>query len=447
MTDTTPTTNQIEMYKAAIGKKNQAYYLEKFGLFDQEKDSLKPSWNWWAFLSFGTWALYRKMYGWAFIWVMIEVVMVVVSKIKPSDTFNWVTVLVILAGLVTLAIWIASGLYGNALYYRFINKKIRKAESADVNAEEQAVIKRLNRSSGVHAWVLYLTAASVLFIALCIVWMLFVIPKNDVAKVDELPSIATIQTKKENLEAQNLNVLNAAVAPIITTNKIDSSTVQPTKINDIWLSKALELEESRDRSALLEHTMNWTKNQPNSESAWNVLGYVYSYTEHYSKAVDANLQAIRISPENSDAWHNLGNSYENLEKYPEAIEAYKQAIRLNTKDFESFFALANAYRNTNQELLAIKTYQHAIEINPRYAEAYFNLGVAYDSTKQYINAANSFRQAMQLNPDYAESQNNIGGAYYKSGQRSKVVRAFSKLKPLDFLSAEKYFKAFILPKG
>lgn len=55
---------QRDLYKAYLGEKNQAYYLEKFEQFDNQTGGLHISWNWPAFFTANLWALYRKMYGW-----------------------------------------------------------------------------------------------------------------------------------------------------------------------------------------------------------------------------------------------------------------------------------------------------------------------------------------------------------------------------------------------
>jgi Protein of unknown function (DUF2628) len=52
------------LYKKAIGKRNQEYYLYRFEEFDKAGPGLRTNWNWAAFFFGGIWALYRKMYGW-----------------------------------------------------------------------------------------------------------------------------------------------------------------------------------------------------------------------------------------------------------------------------------------------------------------------------------------------------------------------------------------------
>lgn len=56
------------LYEAAIGEKNQGYYVAKFEDFDRRGPGLHASWNWAAFFFMGAWALYRKMYVWFFAW-------------------------------------------------------------------------------------------------------------------------------------------------------------------------------------------------------------------------------------------------------------------------------------------------------------------------------------------------------------------------------------------
>lgn len=436
MTDTTPAkaTNLIAMYKAAIGEKNQAYYLEKFKLFDQEKDSLKPSWNWWAFLSFGSWALYRKMYGWAFIWVMIEVVMVVVSKIKPSDTFNWVTVLVILAVLATLALWIASGFYGNALYHRFINKKIRKAENADVNAEEQVVIQRLNRSGGVHAWVLYLTAASLLFIALSVVWVLFVTRKNDVAKVDEQPSAVTAQIKKESVDAQNLNVFNAVQPPIVPVGNISA---YPKLLRKDWnaigdLVDGLNSSENNIRVEIEKHEQQ-LRSTTNDLYAWYELGRKYHKIEKYLQAINAYQQVLQINNNQGNinlsiaaaTWTDLGITYSEIEKYDDAINSYQQALRIDPNNMYVWLYLGITYYDMKKYPQAIKAYQQVLQIPPRQTTKY----------------------EASLNDRYTiYAMYNAGIAYSDMGDQANVIATYEKLKKLDLSYAATYFDALILQK-
>ena len=56
-------------YRAAIGPKNQAYYLSRFLAFD-EAGRAGPSWNWAAALLTFFWFIYRRMWAVAFAYLV-----------------------------------------------------------------------------------------------------------------------------------------------------------------------------------------------------------------------------------------------------------------------------------------------------------------------------------------------------------------------------------------
>lgn len=132
-----------DLYKAIIGDKNQAYYLQKFEYFDQEGPGLKASWNWPAFIFSGVWALYRKMYGWFFIFWGITILSNFIGKAGSPG----------LGGLILIGAWIAFGIFANSLYHSNVKKKI--AFSQFSIKDESKLIANLNRKGGIHTWVVW----------------------------------------------------------------------------------------------------------------------------------------------------------------------------------------------------------------------------------------------------------------------------------------------------
>lgn len=76
-----------------------------------KRDQNFKSWNWPAFLISPWWFWYRKMYLAAAI---IFVVNILFNNLESSS----------LSSIITIAINICSGLFGNQLYMRFAKKKI-----------------------------------------------------------------------------------------------------------------------------------------------------------------------------------------------------------------------------------------------------------------------------------------------------------------------------------
>lgn len=143
MVDMPKETTSAGLYEAAIGEKNQAYYLDKFEQFDEYGNGLHAGWNWAAFFFSGFWVLYRKMYGWFFaMWAFVTIINMA-EKLNPPPA----------VGLLYLAPGICFAIFGNSLYHRKIKAQIANAQGS--NTDDRKVIRRLKASSGVHTWALY----------------------------------------------------------------------------------------------------------------------------------------------------------------------------------------------------------------------------------------------------------------------------------------------------
>lgn len=137
-------TKPMGLYEAAIGERNQNYYINKFEDFDDKGPGLHASWNWAAFFFTGFWALYRKMYGWFFAWWFIATVGTIFGKVPNSQIQSVV-------GLITLASLFGFSAYANSLYHRKVKAKIAAAQKS--NSDASRVSRRLSAASGVNKWV------------------------------------------------------------------------------------------------------------------------------------------------------------------------------------------------------------------------------------------------------------------------------------------------------
>lgn len=115
-------------YEAILGEQNRVYYLMKFARFDQYPDGLPSSWNWSAFLFSWAWAIYRKMYGTAFVlfvaW-MLAVGVEVASQLQA------------ISGGIMLIVKAVFAVYANVLYHRSIKQKIRDVQALTDNELKQ----------------------------------------------------------------------------------------------------------------------------------------------------------------------------------------------------------------------------------------------------------------------------------------------------------------------
>lgn len=128
------------LYEAVIGEKNANYYLRKFAQFDQQGPGLKASWNWPAFLVGGAWTLYRKMYGWFFVFLAAFVLW----NLSGRGTF---------IDLAFFAFAILFAVFANSLYHRHVTSKISNSKLA--TGGYQAQLNHLHGVGGTHAWVIW----------------------------------------------------------------------------------------------------------------------------------------------------------------------------------------------------------------------------------------------------------------------------------------------------
>lgn len=135
-----------QLYEAIIGEKNTIYYQTKFEKFEKKEPDLKASWNWSAFFFGGVWALYRKMYGWFFLFLGITVVSNTLEKEAPF-----------FSAMISLILWIAFAIFSNSLYHNSLTKKIAIAKKTI--DDENKLIEYLKYKGGVNTWVIWVFAS------------------------------------------------------------------------------------------------------------------------------------------------------------------------------------------------------------------------------------------------------------------------------------------------
>ncbi len=117
-------TFQDDLY--AFIDRNQRRYMHKFARFREAGDDFSMTWNWATFFLGAWWLLYRKLYLWALI--------VIVVGFVP---------------IVNVLAHIALSICGNYIYYRHARKKIREIRAEDLTGNIEG---RLSKAGGV-SWI------------------------------------------------------------------------------------------------------------------------------------------------------------------------------------------------------------------------------------------------------------------------------------------------------
>ena len=95
-------------YATLIGERNTGYYLGHFERFDQG-GKITLTWNWPAFIFSFFWLVYRGMYGYAWLYFILAILLYYISSY-----------------LYVIVAFIAFPLFANAIYYRFLKNRLEK---------------------------------------------------------------------------------------------------------------------------------------------------------------------------------------------------------------------------------------------------------------------------------------------------------------------------------
>jgi Tfp pilus assembly major pilin PilA len=129
-----------ELYRAAVGKEKADYYLPLFQRFDQPGSS-GASWNWLAFFFTFFWMLYRRMFGLAvgyllllpIVFGIVLLLLVLFLGQMIGTLVYWVTALGVS--------FVVIPMFANSIYHRHVKRRIARL-AADAPSQE-ALLQRV----------------------------------------------------------------------------------------------------------------------------------------------------------------------------------------------------------------------------------------------------------------------------------------------------------------
>lgn len=154
----------------------------------------------------------------------------------------------------------------------------------------------------------------------------------------------------------------------------------------------------------------------------------------HAKAVDALIQAVRLSPQNAEIWNVLGSALRSAGRVPDAEAAHKQAIALKPDfaDAWNHLAVALGIQGKNDEAIAVAT--RALELRPDLMPARRNLAKILGNAHRYAAAVEQVRLVVAAQPDDADSFNNMGNALHAIGRVDEAIASYRtalSLRPDD----------------
>jgi tetratricopeptide (TPR) repeat protein len=182
-----------------------------------------------------------------------------------------------------------------------------------------------------------------------------------------------------------------------------------------------------------------SKQFPNHNFSWKILGAVLTNTGRLSEAVFTGEKTVEISPNDAEAHNNFGNTLQALGRIEEAKASYSQAITLNPEYAEAHSNLAVILKELGRLEEAEACCRQAIALKPDFAEAHSNLGNALKDLGRLEEAETSYRQARALKPDFAKAHYNLGNLLKDRDRLEEAEESYRQAIALKFDYAEAHY--------
>ena len=242
------------------------------------------------------------------------------------------------------------------------------------------------------------------------------------------------QAKKQGVDGEKLNVMEAQLASINKEENVDSLSPPQQQLSNI-----LEHYQNGRLGEAEKFAVSVTQEFPRHPFSWKILGGIYKALGRMTDALYAVKKAVELDSGDSQAHNGLGVILEELERFDEAEASYRKAILLKPDDCGTHYNLGNAMRKRKKYAEAAAAYQQAIAVMPNYAEAHSNLGITLQELGRLDASEASCRQAIAITPDYADAHYNLGIALQALGRSEEAKVSYMQataLKP-DFVDAHR----------
>lgn len=175
-----------------------------------------------------------------------------------------------------------------------------------------------------------------------------------------------------------------------------------------------------------------TRQFPESEVLWNMLGASLAQMGRAEQAVMAFRRACALNPANPEGHSNLGNALKVVGEVEASLASYDHALKLNPGFLKARFNRANTYRDLGRIEEAEAEYRAILKTDPAAAEVLNNLGAILLGQNRAEEAEAVLRKAVQHNPSHADALVTLAAALQRREEHREALthlRAALKIAP------------------
>jgi serine/threonine protein kinase len=171
--------------------------------------------------------------------------------------------------------------------------------------------------------------------------------------------------------------------------------------------------------------------EPRNFYAWNGKGTALYSQGNYKKAYDAYQRAIEIEPDNPVVWVSAGLALKRLQRHQQALVHFERALNIDQKYIAAWIGKADTEMDMNQPEEAIASYEQALTYDQNSFQAWNGLGNARSFLRDYAGAVDAYSRALLINPRSAVAWCNKAEALVRNGHNRSALDALNEATELD----------------
>jgi serine/threonine protein kinase len=170
---------------------------------------------------------------------------------------------------------------------------------------------------------------------------------------------------------------------------------------------------------------------PENFHAWNGKGTALYNQGNYRKALDAYQHATEIDPENAVAWISAGFALQRLQRYQQALVHFERALSIDSTYVAAWNGRGDTQLDMNMPEDAIASYEQALTYDVRSFQAWNGLGNARSRLHDFTGAVDAYTRALHVNPRSAVAWCNKAEALLGLGHNKAALDALTEATEID----------------
>jgi len=165
--------------------------------------------------------------------------------------------------------------------------------------------------------------------------------------------------------------------------------------------------------------------------AWNGKGTTLYNQGNYRKALESYLRAAEIEPDNAVVWVSAGLVLIRLQRYQQALVHFERALSTDPQYVAAWNGKADAQLDLNMPEAALASYEHALSLDQRSFQAWNGLGNARSCLRDFAGAVDAYTRALLVNSRSAVAWCNKAEALMRLGHNRAALDALNEATEMD----------------